>query len=139
MSAALIETSVPRMLADTLFERQSYWTSGKAGKLSLPRDKATGRWIHPFWNVDEDDPAIEIAPVSGKGTIFTFTVNLQTYNPAVAPPYVVAIVQLDEQDDLRIVTNIVGCDPANVAIGMRVEVAFEPHGALFVPVFMPAD
>ena len=77
-------------------------------------------------------------PVSGKGTLFTFTENFQQFHPDVPPPYVVAVVQLDEQHDLRLPTNIVGGDPASLRCGMPLRVAFERHGEVFVPVFEPA-
>ena len=86
----------------------------------------------------DNDPLLESVPVSGRGTVFTYTVNHQAYNPAVQPPYVIAIVQLEEQEDLRIATNIVNCDPQDVTIGMAVQVRFEQQGGLFVPVFAPA-
>jgi hypothetical protein len=79
--------------------------------------------------------------VSGTGTVFTYTVNHQPFNPAVPVPYVIAIVQLDEQADLRIASNIVDCDPDSVYVGLPVEVRFERHevdnDAVFVPVFAP--
>jgi uncharacterized OB-fold protein len=75
--------------------------------------------------------------VSGQGTIFTATVNRHPYNPAVPLPYVIAIVELVEQGDLRLATNIVNCDPDDVIIGMPVRVIFEQHGQIFVPIFEP--
>jgi hypothetical protein len=77
--------------------------------------------------------------VSGRGTVFTFTVNRHAYNPAVPVPYVIAIVELEEQAGLRFITNIVGCDPEAVRIGLPVQVDFEPAGeAAWAPVFRPA-
>jgi len=80
-------------------------------------------------------------PVSGLGTVFTYTVNYQPFNPAVSVPYVIAIVELAEQADLRIAANIVDCEPDSVFIGLPVEVRFERHavedGIVFVPVFAP--
>jgi uncharacterized protein len=75
--------------------------------------------------------------------VLTYTVNYQPFNPAVPVPYVIAIVELDEQADLRIAANIVDCEPDSVRIGLPVEVRFERHdvegGVAFVPVFAPAD
>ena len=79
--------------------------------------------------------ALEPEPASGSGTIFTFTENHQQFHPDVAPPYVIAIVVLDEQDDLRVPTNIVNVGVDELGCGTRVQVAFEPHGEIFVPVF----
>ena len=52
-------------------------------------------------------------------------------------PYDIAIVELVEQQGLRFITNVVGCAPKDVYIGMPVHVAFEQHGEVFVPVFTP--
>ncbi|BBU23689.1 hypothetical protein I553_7017 [Mycobacterium xenopi 4042] len=81
--------------------------------------------------------------MSGRGTVLTYTVNFHPYNPAVPTPYVIAIVELAEQQGLRLATNIVDCEPDSVACGMPVEVQFEQQGtgadAVFVPVFAPSD
>ena len=85
--------------------------------------------------------ALAARPVSGRGTVFTYTVNYQPFNPAVPVPYAIAIVQLEEQADLRIATNIVDCEPDSVVIGLPVEVRFERHDVdgdrVYVPVFAP--
>ena len=69
--------------------------------------------------------------------MFTFTVNRHPYNPAVPLPYVIAIVELPEQEGLRFTTNIVHCEPEAVTIGMPVRVLFEQYGEIYVPVFEP--
>jgi uncharacterized OB-fold protein len=127
----------PRMLHMLPPTYRVFWTSGEHGRLCLLRSKSTGRWMHPFWPVSEADPDLVAEPVSGDGRVFTFTINQHPYNPQVPPPYVIAIVQLPEQDDLRIATNIVNCAPDDVYVGMPVRVRFEPNGGLFVPVFAP--
>lgn len=128
---------IPRILPELTDANRAFWTGGAEGRLLIARDPVTGRWIPPG---DDAPPLAEVVTeaVSGRGTVFTFTVNEQQYHPEVPPPYVVAIVQLDEQDDLRIPTNIVGCDPGDVHVDMRVEVCFEEHGDLHVPLFRPA-
>ena len=84
---------------------------------------------------------LEARPVSGRGTVFTYTVNYQPFNPAVPVPYVIAIVELEEQADLRIASNIVDCEPDSVHVGLPVEVRFERQDVdeenRYVPVFAP--
>ena len=79
--------------------------------------------------------------MSGRGTVFTYTVNYQPFNPAVPVPYVIAIVELEEQSDLRIATNIVDCEPDSVRVGLPVEVRFERQDvddeSVYMPVFAP--
>ena len=52
-------------------------------------------------------------------------------------PYNISIVELVEQEGLRFTTNVVDCPPEDVHIGMPVQVQFEQHGEVFVPVFAP--
>jgi uncharacterized OB-fold protein len=77
------------------------------------------------------------APVSGRGRVFTYTVDHYPFNPEVPVPYVIAIVELVEQDGLRFTTNVVNCPIDAVAIGMPVRVVFEQQGEVFVPLFEP--
>jgi uncharacterized OB-fold protein len=82
-------------------------------------------------------------PVSGKAKVAAFTVNRQAWIPGFDPPYVVAMVEIDEEPDVRLITNIVGAAIDRVAIGMPVEVLFEEWpvpGAdttVWVPLFRP--
>jgi hypothetical protein len=50
-------------------------------------------------------------------------------------PYVVAIVELSE--GVRMMSNIVECDPTSVYVGMLVEARFEDHDEYSLPVFIP--
>jgi uncharacterized OB-fold protein len=60
--------------------------------------------------------------LSGRGTVYTFTVVRQQFVPAEVP-YVVIAVDLPE--GVRMVSNLVDTDPASVRIGMPVEVVWE--------------
>jgi len=66
--------------------------------------------------------------VSGKGTIYTYTVvhrsDLQPF--AEKTPYVLAVVELEEGP--RMTANVVNCPVDRVRIGMPVRVVFEPTG-----------
>lgn len=76
---------------------------------------------------------------SGKGTVYTFTVTHQNQSAGFRDtlPYVVAYVELEE--GVRMLTNIVDCDPEQVRIGMPVEVTFEDlTDEVSVPLFRPA-
>ena len=128
-----------RMLPTLTAENRPFWTGGAEGKLLILRCGACRRWVHPpsAECPTGDGGALVPEAVSGKGTVFTFTVNRHPYNPAVPLPYVIALVELVEQEGLRFMTNLVNCDPESVSIGMPVRVLFEDHGEIFVPVFEP--
>lgn len=129
----------PRILPDLDAANRPFWTGGADGQLLIMRDPDSGRWIHPASVADVEAGRVRPEPVSGRGRVLSFTVNAQQYHPEVPPPYVVALVTLDEQDDLRLPTNIVGCEPDQVHVGMPVEVTFEAHGEHHVPLFRPIE
>jgi len=80
-----------------------------------------------------------VAEVGGTGVVAGFTVNHQPWLPTLELPYVIAIVAIDDDPRVRLTTNIVGCDPADVRVGMRVEVRFEQHEDVWLPFFAPTD
>ena len=45
---------------------------------------------------------------------------------------------IDEQDDVRLTTNLVDVEPDDVRIGMPVEVVFEHNDDVYLPLFRPA-
>ena len=68
---------------------------------------------------------VEWVKASGRGKVSTFTIVRRPVSPAFKDdvPYVVALVTLEEGPTMM--TNIVGCPPEKVEIGMPVEVTFE--------------
>ena len=122
-------------------ESEFYWRSGADGLLRIQRCDDCGRWIHPPGPVCPFCRSRRIgpAPVSGIGTVASFTINRKEWIPGFTPPYVFAFVELDDDPSVRIGTNIVGCAMEDVEIGMRVEVLFEPSGDWHVPLFRPVE
>lgn len=76
-----------------------------------------------------------------------YTVNRQTWIPGFEPPYIVAMVELDDEPDVRLITNVVGVSEDDIEVGMAVEVFFEDWTALsgeeesrvWLPLFRPVD
>jgi uncharacterized OB-fold protein len=131
-----------RMLPKLDEHNRAFWTGGADGHLLVAHCTQCARWVSPLAGDCPDcGGPLAARAVSGRGTVFTYTVNYQPFNPAVPVPYVIAIVELEEQPDLRIATNIVDCDPDSVYVGLPVEVRFERHEAdgdiVFVPLFAP--
>jgi hypothetical protein len=115
-----------------------YWTSGEDGKLRFQRCAQCRHYVHPpaprcpYCLAD----ALTPEPVSGRAVIHSFTVNCQQWVPD-AEPYVIGLVTIAEQDDIRLTTNIIDIEADDVAIGMDVEVDFVHEVDVWLPVFRP--
>jgi uncharacterized OB-fold protein len=73
-----------------------------------------------------EDPATFDA--SGLGEVYSYTIIHKGSNEwREAAPYVVAYVELAEGP--RVLTNITGCDPADVRVGMPVRIVWQDTGA----------
>ena len=121
------------------FENRAFWTGGATGQLLIHRCGACLLWLHPPRPVCRACRSTDIAPQpsAGTGTVVTFTVNRQPWLPGIEVPYVLAIVELDEQPGLRVVTRLVDVEPDGVAIGLRVGVRFEAVEDVWLPLFAP--
>ena len=76
--------------------------------------------------------------MSGRATLAAVTVNHQPWMPMFEPPYVIGIVEIEEQPSVRLTTNIIECAEEDLAIGMALEVTFEECDDVFLPLFRPA-
>ncbi|HMO74825.1 MAG TPA: OB-fold domain-containing protein [Sphingopyxis sp.] len=120
-------------------DNEAFWTWGREGKLAIHRCGTCEYFVHPPVPFCPRCESRDVAPqaVSGRGRIVTFTVNHKAWVPDLPAPYVLALVAIEEQDDVRIPCNIVGCDAEAVDFGMEVEVTFEAVEDLWVPLFRP--
>jgi uncharacterized OB-fold protein len=128
-----------RVLPRVTDDNRHYWTGGADGELRLLRCRSCRYWIHPPVPVCPNCLSKDVAPeaTSGRATVATYTVNHQPWYPGFDPPYVVAIVELDDQPSVRVTTNIVGCPVEDVRIGMDVQVVFEQYDDVWIPFFAP--
>lgn len=119
---------------------RGFWDGCAAGELRIQRCTRCGRWQHPPRGRCSACLAADVRfeATSGRGTVFSFTIVHHAFRPGLATPYLLALVELAEQDCVRLTTNIVGCVPDAVTIGMPVQVTFETQDDGFaVPLFEP--
>jgi len=109
-------------------ETKPYWEATKNHELKLPRSKTNNKFffypraVSPYDDMSQD---IEWVNASGRGKVWTYSIHNMGPTKAYKgdPPYVVALVELDE--GVKMMTNIVDCDPQDVKIVMEVEVVFD--------------
>ena len=78
--------------------------------------------------------------MSGRGRVHSYTLTHYVFHPAFADavPYPVALVELEEDPGVRIVSNLVQIDPRRIRSGMAVEVVFEDVSEeISLPMFRP--
>ena len=120
---------------------EPYWAAARDGRLVV-------QWCQqcqsPMFPPRAHCPScgsgdLQWRPASGAATVYSYTVAHRPPHPVLRQqcPLVVAIVELAEGP--RLVTNIVGCDPGDVEVGMPVQVTFEPvdDSDVHLPVFAP--
>lgn len=120
-------SDLPLPIRDDL--NRAYWDGAQEGKLVIQRCPACQTYIHPpreMCTVCWHEP-LEPTEVSGKGSIYSWSVMHSRGNPGFEDrlPYAVLIVELAEQQNVRIVGNLVGSRPDELAIGTPMQVVFE--------------
>ena len=130
-----------RVLPKLTDQNRHFWQGGQEGELRFLRCQPCGTWIHPPSPVCPEclGKDLRVEAVSGRATVLTFTLNHQPWVPAPDHPYAIAIVGLEEQEGLRLMTNVVNCPAEQVRIGMAVRVVFEQHDDVWFPLFEPAE
>ncbi|HEX7871749.1 MAG TPA: OB-fold domain-containing protein [Sphingobium sp.] len=125
---------LPLIDAETGF----YWTAGETGRLHIQRCGDCGRYQHPPLPLCRacHSAAVTPQPVSGRGRIATYTVNHERWLPGLQVPFVYAAVELEEQAELYVYTNILGPVEA-VKSGLPVRVEFEAVEDVWLPLFRP--
>jgi len=129
-----------RLLPSPTAESEAFWTGGRDGRLMIYRCRTCTHWFNPGAPVCFRCRSLDVAPepVSGRGRVAAFTINRQPWVPGFVPPYVVAIVDLVEESDVRVVSNVVDIAPEDVSVGLEVQVFFEQWEDIWLPLFRPA-
>ncbi|HXW35757.1 MAG TPA: Zn-ribbon domain-containing OB-fold protein [Acidimicrobiales bacterium] len=127
-----------RLLPRVDEQNRFFWTGGEEGELRFLACGDCDRYFHPPSPVCPYCLSRNVTPraVSGKGTIHSFTINFHPWTGA-GDPYVIVLVTIAEQDDVRLTSNLVDCDAERVRIGMPVVVQFEHHDDVWLPLFRP--
>ncbi len=137
----LDDTPLPTPEVGFDVDTEPYWRGAGEGRLVLPRCDECGTYVwipRPYCPLDLSPT--RWVEVSGRGSVYSHsTVHRGERLYAKRAPFVLAYVELDEGP--RIMTNIVGCPPDAVTIGMPVRVVFdavEETMGIAIPRFTPA-
>ena len=108
-------------------ENKPFWDYAKQHELRMQKCLRCGDFYYPPSSLCPHchNWGSEWVKLSGKGQVYSFIVARRATNPAFAKeiPYVVAIIETKEKT--RLISNIIGCKPEDVKVGMPVEVVFD--------------
>ncbi len=116
-----------------------FWEGVDGGELLIQRCSGCSRLRHPPGPMCPHCHSLDwdTLEASGRGRVFSFVVAHHPVIPPFEPPNLIVLVELEE--GTRLVSNLVGVDPAAVEIGMPVEVEFTRiDDELVLPLFRPA-
>lgn len=104
-----------------------FWDGLREGALRLQKCADCGEYVfypRPACSHCMSE-RLEWTEVSGRGTVYTFTIVRRPNIPAFQAdvPYVFAIVELEEGP--RLATNVVGCEPEAVRVDMPVKAFYD--------------
>ncbi|MCU1457012.1 MAG: acetyl-CoA acetyltransferase [Actinomycetia bacterium] len=124
---------LPVVTTDNAF----FWTAGEDGVLRFRHCNHCDALLHPPVPVcrycRSDD--IGIKDVSGRGIVVGATVNRHAWDPAFPPPHSIALIAIEEDPRVRLISNVVDVAPELVEVGARVKVRFEHDADVWVPYF----
>ena len=108
-------------------DNEEFWASCKRREMRLQQCSDCGYWRYYPTPVCHQCGSFnhEWKKVSGRGTVYTYSVVYRPASPAFAEdvPYVYAVVELQEGPMMP--TNVVGIEPEKVEIGMPVKVTYD--------------
>lgn len=123
------ETRPPRPLPIPTALSRPFWEGCSRGELLFQRCPQCAQVVFPPQAFCPIDLGTDLAweRSNGTGTVYSFTIVERPATPAFEVPYVVGVVELYE--GYTMMTNIVGCAPDDVRIGLPAEVQFEQQSA----------
>lgn len=126
-------------LPQLTFDSEFFWTSGADGHLRIQECADCRSLIHPPQPICRycHSHNLGVRAVSGRAVLSAFTENHRFSIPGLPAPYVVAQVAIEEDPRVRLTTNIVEYQAEDLELGRVLEVVFEQHDDVWLPLFRP--
>lgn len=106
-----------------------FWEAAAEHVLVVARCSRCGAFSHPpdivCSHCGSADPAFVFTPVDGAGTIRSWTVMRQSFLPGFDVPFVLVDVELEAQEDLRLIGRLMDGPDAVLQVGAAVSLLFE--------------
>lgn len=123
------------------------WQGAASGELRMPRCQACSAltWYPGERCVRCGSESLVWQSLSGKARLFSWAVVRRALDPRLKAiePYVSALVEIEEDPRVRLVTRLVDCEPAALRIDQPLQVCFRDFGypklvtGVMAPLFHP--
>jgi uncharacterized OB-fold protein len=123
-------------------ETEEFWAAASEGRLVVERCQSCGAESFPPRGMCRKcrSRAMTSVEVTGRGSVYSFTVNYQRWLPDLDVPYAIVLVEFPDHPGVRVVGRLRGREPEEIAIGMEVDIGFEPGpGGFAIPSFVAVD
>lgn len=120
-------------------ETEAFWAGAAEGRLVVERCDSCGADSFPPRGMCRRCRGRSMSPqeITGRGRIYSYTVNYQRWLPELEVPYIIVLVEFPDHPGVRVAGRLRGCTPESVTIDGEVEVGFEPGpGGFAIPSFV---
>jgi uncharacterized OB-fold protein len=120
-------------------ETAPFWAAAQEGRLLVQRCSSCGAESFPPRGICRSCRSREttLVEITSRGEVYSYTVNYQRWLPDLDVPYAVVLVDFPDHPGVRVAGRLRGCEPDQAAIGMAVDVGFEPGpGGYAIPSFV---
>jgi uncharacterized protein len=117
-----------------------FWLAAAEGRLAIQRCRTCGSYHHPPVDICPECVSLDLVfeEVSGHGTVAAFTIT-GAGGLASSESFVIAVVCLDEDPALRLLSNLPGVPVERIQPGLRVRLASPSAVTPFVAQFTSID
>ena len=147
MTAPLEGVPLPDLEQLPDYER-GFWEGTRAGEFRIQQCSECGLFRHLPMPMCPQCSSLNYGwtRVSGRGIVYSYVIVRHPVHPAIAEkeqvPYNVCMIELEEQEGLRICSNVLNVAPEDVHIDMPVQVTLVPtvdEPDVVLPVFLPVS
>ncbi|MDA8047243.1 MAG: OB-fold domain-containing protein [Actinomycetota bacterium] len=119
-------------------ETEAFWAAAAEGRLVVERCDDCGAESFPPRGMCRSCRSRSLSPaeVTGRGRVYSYTVNYQRWTPDLEVPFAIGLVEFPAHPGVRVVGRLRGRDPEDVRVDDEVEIGFEPGpGGYAIPSF----
>jgi len=147
MTAPLEGVPLPDLERLPDYER-GFWEGSRNGELRIQQCSDCGLFRHLPTPMCPGCSSLDYnwTQVSGQGVVYSYVIVRHPVHSAIREkeqtPYNLCMIELEEQEGLRICSNLLHVPPEDIRIDMPVQVTFMPaveEPEVVLPVFLPAS